>query len=76
MELLIGSKVIRVAQAGPDFLILEKDCDVSADIGIVVLTIDGNISRYDVRLPQGLCSTRIFQPIEVLGQPSEFAAAG
>ena len=53
MRLLLGGRSLTIAQVGPDFLVLEVPQKLPADVGEVVLRVDGHEDRFPVRLPEG-----------------------
>jgi hypothetical protein len=54
MRLLIGGHSLRVAQMGPNFLILDDTADYPPGNAEIVLSVDGQAERWTVHLPNGL----------------------
>ncbi len=57
IELFVAGKSLSVAQLGPDFLILEEPSPSEPCVGEIVLRVDGDDERWQVRLPQGSVPT-------------------
>lgn len=53
MRLLANGQAVRVAQLGPDFLLVEAPCELPAGDACVVMQVDHGERRWDVRLPEG-----------------------
>jgi hypothetical protein len=54
MQLVINGGSIRVAQMGPDFLLLDEPIDHPPADASVVLQVDGRERRWNVLLPNGI----------------------
>jgi hypothetical protein len=54
MTLLLEGQAIRIAQMGPDFLVLDSPVEHPACIAGVTLSVDGREQRWSVRLPEGI----------------------
>ena len=54
ITLHVGPHAVPVSHMGPDFLILKETLSSSATEGTVVLTIDDQVQRIPVLLPQGI----------------------
>jgi len=54
MNLQLGERKIRVAQMGPDFVILREPTSHPPATGIVTLEVDGRIRQFPVFLPRGI----------------------
>lgn len=53
MLLLVNGLAIPVAQLGPDFLLLDAPMDLPAGDASMVMHVDQDERRWDVRLPEG-----------------------
>ena len=58
MRLLLNGHSLPIAQLGPDFLILDAPIDHAPSIASIVLQVDDNERRWDVRLPDGIIANR------------------
>jgi len=54
MKLLVNGSSLPVAQMGPDFLLLTEGIDHPPANASVVMQVDENERRWDVRLPNGI----------------------
>jgi hypothetical protein len=54
MTLFLNGDAMPIAQMGPDFLILDNPIEHAPCVAEVVLSVDGNESRWSVRLPEGI----------------------
>lgn len=54
LRLLIDDRYLRIAQVGPDILILRDQLDTPTTSATLVITVDGNERRQEIVLPQGL----------------------
>jgi hypothetical protein len=54
MELHLNGSVYQISHLGPDFLILVTPIDHPPGEAEIVMSIDGSVSRWTVRLPNGL----------------------
>lgn len=54
MQLLINGGSVRIAQMGPDFLLLDEPIDHPPTDATIVLQVDESERRWKVRLPHGL----------------------
>jgi hypothetical protein len=54
MRLLVNGGSIRVAQMGPDFLLLDEPFDHPPADASIVMQVDGSESRWNVHLPHGI----------------------
>lgn len=53
MRLLVNELTVPVVQLGPDFLLLDAPVDLPAGDASVVMQVDQQERRWDVRLPDG-----------------------
>jgi hypothetical protein len=53
MRLLVNELTVPVVQLGPDFLLLDAPLDLPAGDASVVMQVDQQERRWDVRLPDG-----------------------
>lgn len=53
MRLLVNELTVPVVQLGPDFLLLDAPVDLPAGDASVVMQVDEQERRWDVRLPDG-----------------------
>ncbi len=63
MELRLDGQVLPIAQLGPDFLILTEPFDHPPADAEIVLGIDGQESRWPIRLAEGISAGRRKTPI-------------
>lgn len=56
LRLLVNGLSLPVAQLGPDFLLLDHPVNHAPTIGAVVMQVDNNERRWNVRLPEGISS--------------------
>lgn len=56
MHLVAGDHRLAVAQAGPDFLILESPAELPPTRAELVVEIDGHEKRRSIYLPEGIRS--------------------
>jgi hypothetical protein len=54
MTLETAGQSIRVAQMGPDFLILKESVELPPCSGIVTLEVDDSIQTFEVNFPNGI----------------------
>jgi hypothetical protein len=54
MRLLLNGASVALAQLGPDFVLVDAPLDHPPGEATIVLSIDGQERRWNVRLPQGI----------------------
>ena len=54
MKLLVNGSSLPVAQMGPDFLLVTETIDHPPADASIILQVDENERRWDVRLPDGI----------------------
>jgi hypothetical protein len=54
MELCLNGWVLRISHLGPDYLILKEPVDHPPAQAEIVMSIDGDQSRWPVQLPAGV----------------------
>jgi hypothetical protein len=54
LRLIIDDRRLRIAQVGPDMLILRDQHDTKTTNATLVITVDGKERRQEIVLPQGL----------------------
>jgi hypothetical protein len=54
MRLLINGSSIRIAQLGPDFLLLDEPIDYPSGAAIIIMRVDQNERSWSVHLPGGI----------------------
>lgn len=54
MTLTANGREFTIGQMGPDFLLLRDQIDVEPCNAQVMLSIDGNVKRWEVFLPNGI----------------------
>ena len=57
MRLLVNELTVPVVQLGPDFLLVDAPLDLPAGDASVVMQVDRQERRWDVRLPDGISAT-------------------
>ena len=65
MQLSVNGHIFRIGQLGPDFLILDDPADHPPAEGEITMSIDGEESRWRVRLPDGVATTNTLTKIIV-----------
>jgi hypothetical protein len=63
IELLLNGKVPRLAQLGPDFLVLDHPAKYPAGTADILMSVDGEAERWTIRLPDGIQPARSKVPI-------------
>jgi len=58
MELHLNGRILPIAQLGPDFLVLTNPVDHPPAEAEIAMSIDGQESRWPVRLTDGLSAAR------------------
>jgi hypothetical protein len=58
MQLYVNGHAFRIGQLGPDFLILDDPADLPPAEGEITMSIDGEVSRWKVQLPDGISVKR------------------
>lgn len=58
MHLSLGDQVLGINQLGPDFVILENPIDHPACMAEIFLSVDGQQSRWQVHLFEGLSASQ------------------
>jgi hypothetical protein len=58
MELCVNGLTFRIGQLGPAFLILDEPTDLPPARGEITVSIDGQVRRWQVQLPEGVSITR------------------
>ena len=56
MRLLVNGGSIAVAQMGPDFLLVDAPINHPPGDATMVLQVDQSESRWNIRLPEGICA--------------------
>jgi len=59
MELSVNGRIFSVGQLGPDFLILDDPVDHPPAEGEIMVSIDGRVRRWRVRLPDGVAVGKV-----------------
>lgn len=57
MQLCIIGHTFRIGQLGPDFLILDEPLDYPPCTGEIIMSIDGRLRRWPVKLPHGMSAS-------------------
>jgi hypothetical protein len=63
MELRLNGSALSISHLGPDYLILAEPVDHPAADAEIIMSIDGDESRWSVHLPAGLSTTSRRTPI-------------
>ena len=58
MQLHVNGYVLPIGQLGPNFIILRDPKDHVPTDAEIVMSIDGEVSRWNVRLPDGISAGR------------------
>ena len=58
MQLCVNGRTYRIGQLGPDFLILDDPTDLPPARGEITVSIDGQVRRWQVQLPDGISIAR------------------
>jgi hypothetical protein len=64
MELRVNGRIFSVGQLGPNFVILDDPIDHPPADGEMMVSIDGQVKRWPVRLPDGVVPGRVRTRIE------------
>ena len=64
IELIVGEKRWRVAQLGPDFVILDETSPAEAGLAKILLRVDGEDEQWTVRLMAGALPAGARVPIQ------------
>lgn len=59
MQLNVNGFVLAIGQLGPDFIILRDSVDHPPTEAEIVMSIDGEESRWNVELPNGISPERL-----------------
>lgn len=70
MRLLVNGLTVPVVQLGPDFLLVDAPLDLPAGDASVVMQVDRDERRWEVRLPDGISSTSRRVAIVAQAQPN------
>ena len=54
LQLLVNGYCLPVAQLGPDFLLLNTPINHAPTSAIVIMQVDQNERRWNIRLPEGI----------------------
>ena len=54
MRLLVNGSSISITQMGPDFVLVEPSTEYPPGEATIVLVVDGNERRWQVKLPNGI----------------------
>ena len=65
MQLSVNGHIFRIGQLGPDFLILDDPADHPPAEGEITMSIDGEVSRWPVQLPDGVSAGKQLCPIRL-----------
>jgi hypothetical protein len=63
MELRVNGRVFSVDQLGPDFLILDDPIEHPPAEGEMMVSIDGEVKRWPVLLPEGVSPAKVRTPV-------------
>jgi len=58
MHLYVGGRVLPIAQLGPGFITLRNPIDLPPVEAEISLSIDGNVERWRVQLPEGISTQK------------------
>ena len=64
MHLLIGGATLRIAQMGPDFLLVDSDVAHGPCRAVIRMWVDSSERRWDVHLPEGVTAGKM-RPVVV-----------
>jgi hypothetical protein len=59
MELRVNGQIFKIGQLGPDFLILTNPIDHPPAGGQITVSIDGDVTTWPVRLPDGVATDKV-----------------
>ena len=62
-ELRIGDRTIRLAQVGPEFVIVDAALELPPGPAILIIDVDGEITRREIDLPHGAPADSCIIPI-------------
>lgn len=63
LRLVIGERVLPLAQVGPDRIVLRESADCPPTAAEIVMHVDGRERRWPVYLPDGISPTCKITPI-------------
>lgn len=63
IQLIVNGHILPVAQLGPHFLILRNAIDHPPTDAEIVMSIDGDVKQWPVRLPAGIAVGKVETPI-------------
>lgn len=63
LELVIGDRTIRVGQVAPDYIIIDTPVVLAPGPAVLVIVVDGRITRREIDLPQGATFDSCIIPI-------------
>ena len=58
-----GDRTIRVAQVAPEYIIVDAPLDLPAGPAVLVIDVDGEITRREIDLPHGAPADSCIIPI-------------
>lgn len=70
MRLLINGTSLRIAQMGPDFLLVDSDTVHGPGLAVIQMRVDASERQWDVYLPEGVISGKM-QPVVVTLPPGQ-----
>jgi hypothetical protein len=59
MHLSVNGQTIKIGQLGPNFIILDDALDLAPSQGEITMSIDGQVERWRVSLPDGISANRV-----------------
>ena len=63
MQLFVSGQVLKIAQIGPQFLMLDQPVEHPPADAEILMSIDGREDRWRVHLPHGISATTPTTPI-------------
>ena len=66
IELALAKESHRVAATGPDYVVLSEPVDLEPCDGELIMTVDGRVHRWRLRLPMGAVNSDPFVLTEPL----------
>lgn len=64
MRLLINGNSLRIAQMGPDFLLVDSETAHEPGLAVIQTRVDASESQWEVYLPAGLMAGKM-QPVAI-----------
>jgi hypothetical protein len=64
MRLLVNGSALRIAQMGPDFLLVDSELAHGPSVAVIRMRVDASERQWEVNLPNGIAAGKM-QPVVV-----------